>query len=76
MYWSFKSASGSFVFTTIVITIVCAIQYSTLHYSLFNEGDVINPMNYPTYGLHYTNKGQPQQRELYALPFTNCVLAL
>ena len=28
------------------------IQYNTIQYSLFNEGDVINPMSYLTYGLH------------------------
>ena len=70
MYWSFNSASGSFVFTTIAIAILCTIQYNTL-YSLFNEGDVINPMNYPTYGLHYTNKGQPQHYTGNFMPYSS-----
>ena len=28
------------------------IQYNTIQHSLFNEGNVINPMSYLTYGLH------------------------
>ena len=42
----------------------------TLLYSLFNEGDIINPKSYLTYGLHYSTE-QPQHGELHALHFLN-----
>ena len=42
------------------------IQYNTIQHSLFNEGNVINPMSYLTYGLHngtkYTYKTMPNQQ--------------
>ena len=31
-------------------------QYNTIQYSLFNEGDEINPKSYLTYGLHNGTK--------------------
>ena len=41
------------------------VQYNTIQHSLFNEGNVINPMSYLTYGLHngtkYTYKKMPNQ---------------
>ena len=50
----------------VYIRIQPCISYNTIQHSLFNEGNVINPMSYLTYDLHngtkYTYKTMPNQQ--------------
>ena len=47
------------------------IQYNTIQYSLFNEGEVINPRSYLTYGLQNGTNTDIKQCLISNIRFTS-----